>query len=581
MAAVPPERIWKIGAPSAQASILAQEAGISPLQARLLVNRGISEPEAARAFLSPLLSGMHDPSLLRDLREAGAIILRAVDAGRPVVIYGDYDADGLCASALLNHFFASIGIPVSCYIPHRIREGYGLNKEAVRKIAGRGPGCLVTVDCGSTAREEIALAQGLGMDVVVTDHHQVPSGFRPACPVVNPQRPDCPFPFKDLAGVGVAFFLAVALRRALRERGAFSGGREPDLRGYLDLVALGTVADRMPLLDQNRIFVTHGLAALSRTSWEGLRALKAASELSAPELTAHDLAFRMAPRLNAPGRVAGAEPALEMLLATDPGVALRCALTVNRANQERQDLERRVLEAAEAQLARGQEAQGRKILFLVGQDWHPGVLGIVASRLVDRYHRPAFVCTAEDGKVLGSARSIDGFHVHRALHAVGHLLERFGGHAHAAGFAFRREHEGALQLDLERQAATHLTEEMLRPGVPVDGELALDDIGTETVEEIARLAPFGEGNPEPLFLARGVEVLESRVIGDGHLKLRVRQGRRALEAVAFGMADRPAIRGSRLDLLFVPEINAWKGLRSLRLRLAHFAPAGVKTGATP
>lgn len=575
------ERTWKINAPSALAPEFAREAGISPLQAQLLINRGLSDSTSARAFLSPLLSEMTDPSLLKDMDEATTLILRCIDEGRHVVIYGDYDADGLCATALLHHFFTSIDVRTSFYIPNRLREGYGVNREAVSRISERGEGCLITVDCGSTASEEIAFARSLGLEVVVTDHHHVRSGLLPPCPVINPQRADCPFPFKGLAGVGVAFLLTVSLRRALRERGRFSGGAEPDLRGYLDLVALGTVADRMPLLDQNRIFVTHGLDVISRTSWEGLRALKAVSDLKDGVLTTIDLAFRMAPRLNAPGRVAGPELAMEILLATDPAIADELAARINLANRERQDLEKRALSAIESRLARGEDVEARRILFLVGEDWHPGILGIVASRLVDRYHKPAFVCTRHDGRVLGSARSIDGFHAHRALQEVRHLLDRFGGHAHAAGFAFAANREREVETALGRLASEVLSDEALVPALHAEGELALGEIGIGTVEEIERLAPFGEGNPEPMFLARGVEVRTSRVVGEDHLRVGLRQGRQAMEAIGFGMAGRRVADGSLVDLLFVPEINTWQGQRGVRLRLVDLAPAGVRTGVTP
>ena len=399
---------------------------------------------------------MADPMLLTDMDRATASVVASIEKRKPITIYGDYDADGLTSTALLWNFFFELGVSTFYYVPHRLKEGYGLNELAVREIAEKGRGLLVTVDCGISNRDEIDLARRLGLDIVVTDHHQLPGNFEPLCPVVNPQRPECLFPSKDLAGVGVAFLLAVSVRAALRRKGWSSP--LPDLREYLDFVALGTVADRAPILGQNRIFVKNGMKRILRSRWEGIRALNRICHLAGPALTTYDLSFKLAPRLNAPGRMDGPELGMEILTTSEATAADGLAAQVNTSNAKRQELERRILDQIEGILEDTGQVARSKILFLAGEHWHPGVLGIVASRLVDRYHRPAFVMTYRDGAIKGSARSVRGFNIYRALCRFGHLFDRFGGHAQAAGFTLKAQHLDLLRDGLEDMAGQSLTD---------------------------------------------------------------------------------------------------------------------------
>jgi single-stranded-DNA-specific exonuclease len=560
-------KVWKLHPPSPSAPSLAAEIGVTPLQAQLLINRALRDPEEARAFLFPRLSSMHDPMLLKDMDRALSVILEALEKGDRIVIYGDYDADGVTATALLFHFFNAIHAPVSAYIPDRLEEGYGLNKEAVRKLASEGVGLIITVDCGISDREEIALAQDLGLGMVVTDHHRVPGDFTALCPVINPNRPDCPFPFKGLAGVGLAFFLAVTLRTELRERGWFRGRREPDLREYLDLVALGTVADRAPLRDQNRILVRSGIEVMGRTRWAGLDAMKRAAGIGDSDLTAEDLAFRLGPRLNAPGRMGRTESALRMLTVQDVGAARDLARELNALNERRQRTEEEILSRIEEVFRKGEGPEARKALVIGGRNWHKGVLGIVASRLVDKYHRPVLVLSLEDELAVGSGRSIAPFNLHEALTRLAHLLERFGGHALAAGLALKAQNLRALESGLEALADRVLSDEDLRPMLAADAEIPLDGIDAQLVRGLEALSPYGEGNPEPLFLARSLQVVMSRVVGERHLKLKVRQGRKVLDTIGFGMADRHPLQGRTLHMLFTPELNRWQGHVSVQLRI--------------
>jgi len=510
---------------------------------------------------------MADPMLLKGMADALDMILEAVENRKKITIYGDYDADGLTATALLFNFFSSLDIPVSSYIPNRLTEGYGLNRGAIETIAGNGTALIITVDCGTSNQEEIALARNLNMKVVVTDHHQVPKHFQPDCPYVNPHQPDCLFPFKDLAGVGVAFFLAVAIRAVLREKGWFGTRPEPDLKEYLDLVALGTVADRVPLLDQNRMLVNNGMEAMAGSRWAGIRAIKDVADIRGSEITAEHLAFRLAPRLNAPGRVGDPDIGIQILTSHEPIVANNLALKVNAANTRRQSVEQNIIDEIEDMIKAADGIGERKTLFFGTEDWHKGVLGIVASRLVAKYYRPSLVFNTRDGVVVGSGRSIDGFNLYRALSQLSHLFERFGGHAHAAGFTLKADKLQTFEKELEDLAREMLSDEDLVPTIDVDSEIPLQDITPEMVRQIRSLSPFGEGNPEPIFLARSLEVLESRVVGKRHLKLRVSQRGKPIEAIGFELADKHSLEGKTIDMVFTPELNQWQGYENIQLKV--------------
>ncbi|MDY6970963.1 MAG: single-stranded-DNA-specific exonuclease RecJ [Thermodesulfobacteriota bacterium] len=563
--------VWKIRPFSSLASELAREAGLSLLQAQLLINRGISDFESAEFFLRPRLADMADPMLLKDMDEALAVILETIENQERITIYGDYDADGLTATALLSNFFSSCEIPVSCCIPNRLNDGYGLNKAAVERIAANGPGLIITVDCGISDGKETALARGLGMKVIVTDHHQIPEGFNFDYPAINPHRADCRFPFKDLAGVGIAFFLAVAVRSALRKKGWFVTRPEPDLREYLDLASLGTVADRVPLRDQNRILVKGGMETMSRPRWAGIRAMKDVAGIRGRKITTDDLAFRLAPRLNAPGRMGDHDTGILVLTVEKPILAKALAEKVNAANSERQSVERHILDQVEDMIKCMERIGDLRSLVVAGEEWHKGVLGIVASRLVERYHRPSLVISIQDGVAVGSGRSIAGFNLHGALTQLGHLFDKFGGHARAAGFTLKADNLDMVRGQLEGLARKSLREEDMIPTIDVDVEISLKDVTPAMVNQIKALSPFGEGNPEPLFLARSLEVLGSWVVGERHLKMKVRQGRgKVFEAIGFGLSDRLPLGGKALNMVFTPELNPWQGYETIQLRIADF-----------
>ena len=558
--------LWKLRPSSSLTPELAHATGLSSVEAQLMINRGHTDAQAVSAFLSPRLTQLEDPLSMKDMDQAVALILEALENRKSVTVYGDFDADGFTATALLYNFFSSLDVPVSYYIPDRLAEGYGLHGEALKKIARRGKGVLITVDCGTTNQDEIALAGSMGLDVVVTDHHQVPGGFLPRCPVINPHRPDCPFPFKHLAGVGVSFFLAVALRAALRKKKWFDHRPEPDLREYLDLVAIGTVADMVPLLDQNRILVRAGLDRIRHSRWPGIQAVAELAALHGSDVSTSDLAYRMAPRLNASGRMGGAEISVMALTTHQPDIARELAGRLESMNAERQVIERKIMEEIEGRLS-GEAVEDRRTLVMAGKGWHRGVLGIVASRLADRFHRPVLVLSIENEMASGSGRSIPGFNLYKALSSLAHLLERYGGHKHAAGLALKASAVEILASEFEALAQKEIGEEDLVQTEDVDAQVNLNDMDLENIRRLTSFSPFGPGNPEPLFYAGPCEVIEWRVVGEKHLKMKVRQNGSVIETIGFGLAENHASPRGPIHFIFTPEIDRWQGRDKPQLRM--------------
>ena len=568
---------WQFKSPSPHAPRLAREADLSLLEAQLLINRGISNVSDTRSFLCPRLSNLTDPALLKDIDSAVEQILRTVETQGNITVYGDYDADGMTATALLLNFFKDLGVPVSFYIPNRFTQGYGLNAEAVGDIARRGGGLMITVDCGTSDLHEIALAQSLGLSVVVTDHHQVPENYAPLCPVVNPHRPDSAFPFPHLAGVGIAFFLAIAVRAALREKGWFRKSPEIDLRDYLDLVALGTVADMVPLLDQNRIMVKAGLEKMGGSLSPGIQALRQTADMGSLPMTSDDVAFKLAPRLNASGRMADASLGVLALTTDQPPLAYELAKRLSAMNKERQSIERAIIEQIEAQIASMTDLDARGTLVFSGKGWHKGVLGIVASKIAEKYHRPTLVLDVEDGWATGSGRSISGFDIYRALTRLAHCLEKFGGHHHAVGFTLKASQVDRLREEFESLARQVLSDRDKIPVLEIDAEIGLSDLTLQSLSRLTAFHPFGPGNPEPLLLARALEVVHARIVGENHLKMRLRQDQHVMEAIGFNLAAKAPQAGETVDLVFTPEINAWQGYERIQLKvvdLARTKPAG-------
>jgi single-stranded-DNA-specific exonuclease len=567
----PGTKTWRLLPPDSRTDERLRSAGIRPIQAMLLANRGITRVQPAREFLHPRLETMADPMDMADMERAVSAVVSAVTNQKKITIYGDYDADGLTSTALLVHFLSRFPVNVNWYIPNRLTEGYGLSQAALSRIAADGTSLVITVDCGSSNASEVDFAKRLGLEMVVTDHHRVSPDLQPDCPFVNPNRPDCRFPFKNLAGVGVAFYLLVALRSALRSEAFFKKFEEADLREYLDLVALGTVADAVPLTGENRAFVKYGLTRMGESKWWGLEALKMVCGCANSHVTSEDAAFKLAPRLNAAGRIGDSMSGIKLLLAREPLETTPWTRALEAANRKRKIEEQRILAKADATAASMMD--GKRTLFMAAKNWHRGVIGIAASRLVEKFNRPTALLSIQGNMAYGSARSVPGFDLYEALGRLAHLLNGFGGHAMAAGFSLGTDRINAVEETLEAIAAETMQSTPPPPEVLIDAEMDLTRVDDHLIADLTGLAPYGEGNPEPRFLTRGLRVVSPRVVGRDHLKMEVADGHDVRDAIGFGMGgDRPP-EGARVDIVFTPEINSWQGVSRVQLRIADMRPS--------
>lgn len=551
----------------ASTSSLASELRIPEALAALLVQRGYGEASSAKAFLRPELERLSDPLEWADMRVALATLVAAVRGGTPILIHGDYDVDGQCGAALLTRVLRAAGANVHAFVPHRLRDGYDFGAAGLAEAERVSAGLIVTCDCGITAVEAVRAARAAGRDVIVTDHHLPGDELPPANAVLDPRRSDCPSSDKDLCGTGVAFKLAQALCREL--------GLSPNLPLHcLDYVALATVADVVPLTGENRILVRHGLKILAQSRWVGLRALVETAGLGGRPLRAGHVGFILGPRLNAAGRIGDAKDGLKLLLSDDPEEAGRLARELETLNARRQATDQEILldavERADATLSENDRA-----LVLASDGWHPGVIGIVASRLVERYGRPTWLI-AWDGDVgRGSGRSVAGFDLHVALHRVGHLLEKYGGHTMAAGLTIRRERFEAFRVAFLEIARELLRPEDLVPAQRVDLVLPLGLVSEDLERLMRHLEPCGPGNPAPVFGVRGVRARDARRVGEHHLRMTLDDGSGILPAIGFRWADvvPDAWLASPLDVAFRLERDEWRGRATLQARVASLAPS--------
>jgi single-stranded-DNA-specific exonuclease len=555
---------------AAAAQRLARHLSLHPIAAGVLARRGLSEPGEAERFLAPRLEDLPDPFTMKGMHAAVDRIVRALSAGERIACYGDYDVDGVTSTTLLAGFLRACGADVVTYVPHRLVEGYGLNGAAVARLADQGVRLIVTLDCGITSVAEVAQAAARGVDVVVVDHHTVPVDLPAASAILNPHQGGCGYPSRHLAAVGVTFALAMALRRRLREAGRFGPSRpEPNLRESLDLVALGTVADVVPLVEVNRVLVRFGLAEIARSRRQGIRALLRVAGIPPGPVSAGQVGFRLAPRINAAGRLDDAGRGVRLLSTSDAAEADALAGELDRENRTRQEIERRMLEEALDDAARA-VAAGARGLVLSRPDWHPGVVGIVASRVVERFHRPAVLVGVADGVGKGSGRSIEAFHLHEALAACSGHLARFGGHRHAAGVTVDPAAIPAFREAFEAHAARVLRDEDLVPRTRIEGWLDAADVDERAAADLERLAPFGAGNPEPVFGVRG-RPSRARQIGaaGAHLKLVLAER----DAIAFQMGDRLPMCAGEVEAAVSVGFDEWDGMRRIQLRVKDLRAA--------
>ncbi len=587
---------------------LIQSLKLAPLLATLLHQRGLHDPEAARKFLEPKLTDLHDPALLPGLDAAAQRLAKAVRAGQPIVIYGDYDVDGVCASAILWHMLKLAGAIVTTYVPHRIDEGYGLNTKALCKLAGVNdptitndnrhgddvandiadntnqatkPPLIVSVDCGITAVEPAQVMRDHGIDLIITDHHEFnPDHLPPAQGLVHPRLPRAevePYPFADLCGAGVAFKLAWHFARVWNGSDRVPSNYKTLLLDLLSLAALGTVADVVPLLGENRIITTFGLGQIKRTQFIGLNALIDASKLRDEKIDAYHVGFVLGPRLNACGRMGHAREAVQLLTSATAEEAQTIAKFLCQQNDVRRATEKSIFNEAKALVEEhGYHDPQQRAIVLGREGWHAGVVGIVASRLVEAFHRPVVMLSVADGHAHGSARSVPGVSMHEALCHCAEHLTTFGGHAMAAGLKLDATRIEVFRQSLVKFINAKLPAEALTGWLDIDVDCTLDDLSFKLAEQVQKMAPFGAGNPSPLFCLRNVILAGPvRRMGQGgkHLRLLLRSvaggGGRHAEAVWFGAGDLEdqLVPGSRLDIVFRPVISTWQGQRRLELHV--------------
>lgn len=551
---------------------LQQELGLPSLLAAILVRRGYDTPEKADHFLNPSLDDLHDPKLLPDYDSAVSEILGAKEREETIFVHGDYDVDGVTSASLLTRFLKSLGCHVVTHVPHRMREGYGIHENAVDAAIASGAKLFLTCDCGVGAHAQVERARMAGMSVVVTDHHLPPEKLPRAQAIVNPHRVDSNYPFQELSGVGVAFRLCEGITAEL---GASVAGYR---RAFLDLAAIGTVADVMSLVSENRIITRHGVELIPQTKKIGLRALLRESGLSEkPQLTARDIGWMIGPRLNAAGRIDDAAVSLDLLLQSDEIQASLIARQIETINEQRK-LEQAKIEAEAVELVLEKGLENRSVIVVGREDWHPGLIGLVAGKLVERFRRPSIVMSVDRtrGIIKASARSIPGFHLGDSLSALRHLVSG-GGHAMAAGFSADANLADDIALAFHEYGQTVLTDVDFQPTYEVDIEALPSEVTFAAIESLQRMEPFGAGNPEPLFLARRVrlDAITPTQTGEHAQLILSGEGMRSTKGIAFRQAERFLSFGvgAVVDLVFRPVIDEWNGARYLKWKVEHGEPA--------
>jgi single-stranded-DNA-specific exonuclease len=560
-----------------RACALARQLSVPVPVAELLIRRGFDTVERAQAFLDPTLDQLHDPFLMRDMETAVSRIEAALAAGEKIVVYGDYDVDGITATALLVRYLRWRGAAVEYYIPHRVEDGYGLSLDGVSTLVERGARLVITCDCGVTAVEEVAAARRSGLDVIVTDHHEPGAELPAATAVLDPKREDSGYPDQNLAAVGVAFKLCEALE--------ISAGRGREtLRHGLDLVALGTIADLVPVTGENRVLIRDGLKVLGRTRNAGLKALLERTELAGGPPSAWQVGFVLAPRINAVGRMDAAVRGVELLLCDQAEEAGRIADTLEEVNSSRQLADRNLLAEALALIEATYDPSRDHAIVLAGKDWHPGVIGIVASRVVERFHRPTVIIALDgEGRGRGSARSVSGFHLLEALTACAAHLDAYGGHRYAAGLAIRQDRVDDFRAAFLGYARERLDARSLLPTLTIDLELPLEAIDAPFYLALGRFGPYGPGNPEPVVALSGVSARGyPRIVGEDHLKMLVARNGRTLDTIGFNMGSlmqEMDLNRGPLTIACRLRENAYLGRSTIQARLIDVLPGDGRSCA--
>ena len=542
---------------------LSNSLGITPTISRVLLNRGIADHDEAKKFLYSSLTQLHDPFLLKDMDKVVKRIKEAIRNNEKICIYGDYDVDGISSTSIMIKYFNSINHPVSYYIPSRMEEGYGLNKDAIEKIFINGTRLIITVDCGITSVEEIKFANSLGIDMIITDHHECQNVLPDAYGIINPKQKDCSYPFDKICGCGLAFKLIQALTPAEVFK--------TSIYDYLDIVAIATVADVVSLTDENRVIVKNGLEYISESINPGIQALLKVCGFEDRRLNAGNIAFGLAPRINAAGRISSADAGVQLLTATDVNHANKIAQLLNEENRYRQEIEMNILNEAIDIIERNPGYASDNILIIYNEGWHPGVIGIVASRIVEKYYKPTVILGVEEGIAKGSARSIPGFDLFDAMNKCKDLFIKFGGHEQAAGLSINVENIEAFRQQINLIAKQTLTEEDLIPKVFYDDILKIEDISEQLIDEIQQLEPFGMGNPSPKFISQGLRTVDIRGVGvdKKHIKFKLEFSGNYIDGIGFGLGDFQQLieLNDEIDIVFSPEYNVYNGNRKLQFNI--------------
>ena len=555
---------------------IAQALNTTSLVGQVLLNRGYGDIEDAAQFLNCQLADLIDPYMLHGMKEAVERIITSLERKEKILVYGDYDVDGVTATSLILLFLKDLGFTTHYYIPKRVEEGYGVNMESIRKFADEGVGLIITVDCGISSVEEISFANSLGMSVIVTDHHEPPVKLPDAAALINPLLAECTFPYKALSGVGLAFYLIAGLRKGLRESGFFKDGEEPSLVEYLDLVAVGTIADIVPLTGINRILVRAGLEQINVKPRLGIKTLLEVCGIQLGHVDSASVAYRLAPKINAAGRLSDAMRGVLLLTTDSRKDAEREAGFLDVENDERQRIERKIyMDAVDNIQSNGIEKDYRSIV-LSSADWHPGVVGIVASRLMERYYRPTVLLCLESGVFKGSARGIPNFHLFQGLSRCRDLLLEFGGHKYAAGIKVAPENLEEFKKRFESVVREMVPEDGFTPVIKLDAQSNLDELGMEEVAKFQALCPFGAGNPEPVVLIRDVQILNPKIVGGDHLSFVVSQNGTTMGAIAFRQAHEMENIKESMELAVVPEVQTWQGKSQVKLRVKGMRPSEDK-----
>lgn len=565
---------WKIkdSGPKNIEESLVREFGIHPIVSQMILKRSVGSMEDAHRYLHPSLTNLHSPFLMQDMKKGVSRLLKAIYDGEEIVIYGDYDADGITSVVILHQFIKQLTPRVSYYIPDRVQEGYGLKIPVIDQFKQKNVKLIVTVDCGISDIEPIAYAKSMGIDTIVLDHHEIGDQLPPAVACVNPNRSDCSFPFKHLAGVGIAFNFLIALRGTLRREGFWKNDEYPNLKEFLDVVALGTIGDIAPLLDENRIFARIGLDLITEGRRPGIKALKEVSGIDGQLIDSFKASFCLIPRINAAGRIASPLDAVELLLAETMEEARPLAQKLDLHNRRRQAMEKDILNEILEKLGAKPDLENISALVFSSEKWHPGVVGIVASRLVDLFSRPTFVISLKDGVGKGSGRSVSDFNIHKGLQQCAPLLLSYGGHFRAAGISIKEDDIDEFTCLLDEIIRNTVQSSEMVSQTLIDAECRLQDISLDLIRQMSMLAPFGSENPEPVLCTRNIKASSPVIVGNNHLKMRVVDEGASLSAIWFGMGKYlGAINQASFDMVFSPQINYWNGSSDVQLKIRDAA----------